>query len=79
MAATMQAITVCVLVDENGDYAVGTDAEQAAESYGDTIQGIDGTFGIRRFTVTLNVPLPTPVELVGEVEADASESTVSVR
>ena len=77
--ATMQEITVCVLVDENGDYATGQTETEAAERYAETIQEIDGTFGLRRFTVALNVPLPTPIELTGEVPSDESKPSLSVR
>jgi hypothetical protein len=57
---------------------VGTTADQAAERYREDIGEPDGTLGLRRVKVTLTVPLPAAVELVGAVPADGPAATLTV-
>lgn len=64
-------LDVWVVVDEQGDYAVGTTDEHAAERYREEIGEPDaGTLGFRRVKVAVSVPLPEAVELAVSVPAD---------
>lgn len=66
MAVTMQEIEVWVVVDENGDYAVGKDRESAGEAFESDI-GVDNDTSMRRVKITVKVPLPEVIELTGTV------------
>lgn len=59
--ATMKTLEVVVLVDANGDYAVGTSAEDAANKYGDEIGAVNGELGLRLVELTVTVPLPETI------------------
>jgi hypothetical protein len=70
MSQTTQ-VEVWVLVDANGDYAVGRDAADAREDYDNDIgNDVDEMGGFRLVKVLLTVPLPVVVELSGTVPAD---------
>ncbi len=66
MAVTMCEIEVWVVIDEDGDYAVGKDRESAAESFESDI-GFNNENGTRRVKLTVSVPLPEAIELTGTV------------
>jgi hypothetical protein len=68
-------IEVWVVIDETGDYGVGRDAECAGQSYADDIGGGD-ELAKRQVKVTLRVPKPKPVELVGTVPAESDAGGV---
>lgn len=70
MSQTTQ-IEVWVLIDQEGAYVVGKEAEGMQEKYDDEVGGTD--IALRRVKVTLTVPLPKPIELTGVVPAEASE------
>ena len=63
-------VELAVLVDENGDYGVGSDAESAAANYTESIGEIDGQVGVRRVVVKLKVPKPTAIEVAGEAAVE---------
>ncbi|MFO0823028.1 MAG: hypothetical protein U0792_07895 [Gemmataceae bacterium] len=66
MAAELCEVEVWVVVDEDGDYAVGKDSEAASEAFEADI-GSSAERGLRRVKVTVKVPLPKPLEVVGTV------------
>ena len=71
MANTAQ-VEVWVVVDENGDYAVGADDDGAYDAYDETVGGT--RLARRAVKVTLTVPLPETVELTGTApECGAAE------
>ena len=69
-----------LLVDANGDYAVGKDFDAAKDNYESDVQELsacEGGFRVVRMTV--GVPLPEVVELAGdapEVSGKGDESAV---
>lgn len=72
-------IEVWVLIDESGDYVAWHDADTIHEQYDAEVGGDRDTLSMRRVKVTLTVPLPKPVELVGTVtaEPDAGELKIA--
>lgn len=73
MATTYTTIEIWVLIDEQGDYAVGNDAETASQRFTDDV-GDDLALGRRMVKLTVKVPLPTTIELTGEVEIEEEVS-----
>ena len=70
-------VEVWVVVDADGDYAIGRDAESANTAFDEDIgRGENCT---RMVKVTLKIPAPRPVELVGEVPAESNEGTLTVK
>jgi hypothetical protein len=63
-------VEIWVLVDQDGDYAAGTDPDTLHEVYDDTVGGDRDTLSMRRVKVTLTIPKPKPVELTGTVPAE---------
>ncbi len=61
----MCEVEMTVLVDANGDYAIGRDADEARANYTDQIGNLEDTDGFRLVVVKLSVPCPAPVELKG--------------
>jgi hypothetical protein len=70
-------VNFCILIDENGDYAIGGDENDAAERYADDIGG-DDALAKRHIKLTLSIPLPKPVEVSGEISETGSEFKLSV-
>jgi hypothetical protein len=70
MAQQTTEVTVWVLVDSCGDYAVAKEADGLNDAYEQDIGSISDAEGLRRVKVTLTVPLPVVVELTGTVPAD---------
>jgi hypothetical protein len=66
---TMAEVEVWVIVDADGDYRVGIDADGAAEAYDGDI-GHDATRPTRLVKVVLTVPLPVVPVLTGVVPTD---------
>lgn len=62
----MASVEVWVLVDAEGNHAAGTSAEAAREAYEQDVQALVDCDGFRLVKVTLQVPLPVPVELTGK-------------
>lgn len=77
MAADFMAIEVWVKIDEDGEYDVGRDRDEAQERYGENISE-DFAGGVRLVKITLRVPLPKPTELTGEVAADLPAGELKV-
>lgn len=61
-------VEVWVIVDEAGEYAAGHTAEAAAEDYEARHQELKAV-ATRRVKVTLTVPRPETVEVVGVIAA----------
>ena len=66
MAVEMCEIEVWVKINDQGEYEVGTNDEEAKDRFEETI-GDDGLKGTRFVKLTVKVPLPKPIEIVGEV------------
>jgi hypothetical protein len=71
-------VVVWVLVDEGGDYVACEDGDSIHERYDEVIGGDRDTQSMRRVKVTLTVPLPKPVELVGTVPAEPAGGELAV-
>ncbi len=71
-------IEVWVLVDENGDHVASHDVDLLDELYADTI-GDGESLGMRYVKCTLTVPLPTTIELTGEVKDEPNTATMTVK
>jgi hypothetical protein len=67
MPAKFKTLEVWVAVDADGDYECGVDEDAATERFD---ENVGGTGGRRLVKLTVKVPLPTVIELTGEVEAD---------
>lgn len=67
---TNATVEVWVLVDEAGDYVAHADPALLNEAYDDQIGGERDSLSFRRVKVTITIPLPKPVELVGTVAAE---------
>lgn len=72
MATTYKVIEVWVAVDADGDYECGADQAAAAERYRDCVCDPDGERGMRLVKLSVKVPLPTVIELSGEVAVEES-------
>lgn len=59
----MMLCEVWVLVDANGDYVVGMDADSARSSYADNIGGLDECDGFRLVKMIVEIPKPAVVDL----------------
>lgn len=69
MAVQYTTVEVWVCVDSDGDYRVSCDEDGAVTAYN---EDVGGTGGRRLVKVTVTVPLPTVIELAGEVTVDES-------
>ncbi len=67
MATAMKAVEVWVLIDDDGNYVASDDADLLNERYEETVQEVNVAAGTRRVKITLKVPLPTQIEVTGEV------------
>lgn len=72
----MHELEIWIVVDEGGDYAVGKDQDAACEAFD---QEIGGTTPRRQVKVTLKVPAPVAIELTGEVPAEPTGGTLTVK
>lgn len=75
---TKTTCEVWLCVDSCGDYGVGPDAEGARANYEETVQALCDADGFRLVKVSVAVPLPQPVELVGEASDEETASLTSV-
>ena len=66
MATAYETVEIWVAVDESGEFGVGRDAESAEQNYQDDI-GNGAETGRRFVKLTVKVPLPTVIEIAGEV------------
>ena len=77
MATNYTTVEVWVCVDGDGDFGIGRDADAACTNYDDEVGG--GTdCGRRMVKLTVKVPLPTVIELSGEVAADEEAGELKV-
>jgi hypothetical protein len=68
-----------LIVDANGDYAVGKDFDAAKEAYENDVGELascEGGFRVVRVVVA--VPLPEVVELTGEAPEQGGKATLAV-
>lgn len=75
MAAVMHDVEVWVVVDADGDYAVGKDEDEATSAFEENVGGSGGRRCVR---ITVRVPLPKPIELTGVVVAVEEEGALKV-
>ena len=70
----MTEVEVWVVVDDNGNVALGTDSDAAQEQAG------ENDLGMIRRVVCVNIKLPTPEAIAVDVElpAESSECKVTV-
>ena len=76
--AQSNACEVWVCVDNDGNYAVGVDADAARAAFDDTIGTLGETDGHRMVKLVVDVPLPTVVELSGAAPAQGTAKLTSV-
>ncbi len=75
----MSKIEIWVLMDENGNAVTSTDADTLHEQYDEEFDADDrNILSTRRIKVTLTVPLPKPIELVGTVPAEPTTGELRV-
>lgn len=67
MATRYEEIEIWVLVNEVGDYVASDDADLLNERFEECIGDVSDQQGLRRVKVTLKVPVPTVLEVSGEV------------
>jgi hypothetical protein len=71
-------VEVWVVVDENGDSAIGADQTAALAAYDENIGRDDDTpVGLRFAKVTVAVPLPTTFELEVKAAEDEPQATAA--
>jgi hypothetical protein len=75
----MTVIEVCVLVDSDGNCAVGLGSDEVHEAYANAVGELSAVDGHRMLYLTLNVPLPECVALEGTVPEDGSNATMTVK
>ncbi|MFZ1106958.1 MAG: hypothetical protein WAN43_01240 [Rhodomicrobium sp.] len=68
-------ITVAIVVDQDGDFAIAEEAEDATERYG---ENYGGGLATSLFKLTLKVPKPKAIEIVAALpkSEDGSYSLV---
>jgi hypothetical protein len=71
-------VEMWVLIDEGGDYVACEDGDTIHERYDEVVGGDRDTLSMRRVKVTLTVPLPKPVELVGTIPAEPDGGELKV-
>ena len=75
MAKTAQ-IEVYAIVDADGDYAVGKDAEAAVEKYTEDVGDLSEVDGVRTIKLLVTVPLPVEIVLSGVAVEDQEAALV---
>jgi len=76
MASETCEVFLCV--DSAGNYGVGKDEAAARENYESDVQALSDADGFRLVKVTVAVPLPEMVELVGEAPAEGTAKLLNV-
>jgi hypothetical protein len=77
MATQYAEVEVWVVVDQDGDYECAPSQSDAEERFTDNVS--EQPEGKRLVKLTVKVPLPTVIELAGEVTADESGAGLTVR
>lgn len=75
--ATMKTLEVWVLVDQDGDYEVGTVGSDAATRYDESV-GADGERGMRMVKLLVTLRIPEVIEVAVNVPDTEGVPTVSV-
>lgn len=65
--AKTKTIEMHAAIDDDGDYGVGIDADDAAKSYEENGGSISGVCGFRMVKILVTIPLPEIVTLSGTV------------
>ena len=78
MNANMTTVEIWVLVDQDGFYVVSEDRETLAESYENEFTALNSEITTRYIKVTLQVPLPKPVELTATVAEETATGELKV-
>lgn len=68
------SIDIWVLMDAQGDYGVGRDEDDVHNNYTDNVG--DMPSGTRLIKVKLSVPLPSVVEMTGDVPEEKAVGAV---
>lgn len=75
---TTKYAEVVVLVDEDGDYAAVEDGGDLNERFEERVGPLAERMGLRTVRLKVRVPLPTVIELTGEVTADETRTELAV-
>lgn len=71
-------VVVRVLVDEDGDHVAVEDGGDLEGRYEEQVRPLAECQGLRTVLITVKVPLPTVIELSGEVTADETATGLAV-
>lgn len=74
-----EKLTVFVVVDADGNYEVGPDADTARARYEENVGTLGECDGFRFVEMTVSVPLPKPIEVSVDVPEGEEEATVTVK
>lgn len=71
-----KTIEVWVAIDEDGDYVTAIGRDEALDAYRDDFSE---TAPVRLIKITLDVPLPTPLEVTGVVNDGETATLVEAK
>ncbi len=71
-------ITVLILIDENGDYAVHNEPDDIKERYEEEVGEIDGALAYRLVRLTVKVPTPVAATATIVVPALPNDAVVTM-
>lgn len=74
----MNEITVCILIDEDGDYAVHHDESEIGARFEEEIGTMDGSRAYRLVKLKVNVPTPRPAVVTIKVPELPDNASVTV-
>jgi len=77
-AMSARKIEIWAMVDSDGDYVASHDYSRLSDLYEEDVQTCSEADGLRKIKITLNMPLPTVVKLVGEVPAQGVPDDLTV-
>lgn len=72
-------LSVYVVVDADGNYSAGTDADDARSQYESNHQDLNACGGFRLIELSVTVPLPKPIEVEVDVPETEESATVEVK
>lgn len=78
MATEYTTVTVWVLIDSSGNAVAVEDGGDLVERYADQFGEISEAEGTRTVKLVVRVPLPTVIELTGEVTCEETEAGMRV-
>jgi hypothetical protein len=76
MAAKLESFDLVLLIDANGDYAVGKCQDTAAEAYEQDVGALSESGGFRIVNLTVKATLPESVELEGVIGGEGKAQLV---